>query len=152
MATKAAKSITINATKYELANALDVSGGKMQLKAKDVLLDEAELPAGIKYVVFDFGHDGAGFESCKDQDGNDVLTAAAVKDIVLAGGDIYMTSTENISGARVTHWWKCARFDHWIVADTVKFEAVFPISPSMFKKITAVGTFADDTPTLSNVT
>ena len=43
MATKAAKSITINATKYELANALGVANGKLQLKAKDVVLDETEV-------------------------------------------------------------------------------------------------------------
>lgn len=43
MATKAAKSITINATKYELANALDYQNGKVQLKAKDVLLSEVEV-------------------------------------------------------------------------------------------------------------
>ena len=43
MATKAAKSITINATKYELANALGVANGKLQLKAKDVVLDEVEV-------------------------------------------------------------------------------------------------------------
>lgn len=43
MATKAAKSITINATKYELANGLDVANGKLQLKAKDVVLDEVEV-------------------------------------------------------------------------------------------------------------
>lgn len=44
MATKAAKSITINATKYELANALAVNDGKIQLKAKDVVLDEVTPP------------------------------------------------------------------------------------------------------------
>ena len=43
MATKAAKSITINATKFELANALGVANGKLQLKAKDVVLDEVEV-------------------------------------------------------------------------------------------------------------
>lgn len=43
MATKAAKSLTINATKFELANALGVDNGKLQLKAKDVVLDEVEV-------------------------------------------------------------------------------------------------------------
>lgn len=43
MATKAAKSLTINATKFELANALAVENGKLQLKAKDVVLDEVEV-------------------------------------------------------------------------------------------------------------
>lgn len=46
MATKAAKSLTINATKFELANklAIDPQTGKLQLIAKDVVLDEVELP------------------------------------------------------------------------------------------------------------
>lgn len=52
MATKAAKSITINATKYELANALAVNDGKIQLKAKDVVLDEVTPPAADSYVRF----------------------------------------------------------------------------------------------------
>ena len=42
MATKAAKSLTINATKFELANTLDVANGKLQLKAKDVVLSEVD--------------------------------------------------------------------------------------------------------------
>ena len=52
MATKAAKSITINATKYELANALAVNGSKIQLKAKDVVLDEVTPPSAESYVRF----------------------------------------------------------------------------------------------------
>ena len=51
MATKAAKSITINATKYELANALGVANGKLQLKAKDVVLDEAEAKFGGSWIA-----------------------------------------------------------------------------------------------------
>lgn len=51
MATKAAKSITINATKYELANALAVSDGKIQLKAKDVLLSEVEAPGEDAFII-----------------------------------------------------------------------------------------------------
>ena len=151
MATKAAKSITINATKYELANTLAVNDGKMQLKAKDVVLDEAELPAGAKYVVFDFGMEGSGFVSCKDQDGNDVLTAADVKDIVLAGGDIYVKSFDNNYGSRRYYWWKATAFSHWIAADEVKFEALFPHSVSVWHKLTAIGTFAVDAPTFTIV-
>ena len=56
MATKAAKSITINATKYELANALDVANGKLQLKAKDVVLDEVEVDGG-KYIAINLVRD-----------------------------------------------------------------------------------------------
>lgn len=52
MATKAAKSITINATKYELANALGADNGKIQLKAKDVVLDEVTPPSTESYVRF----------------------------------------------------------------------------------------------------
>ena len=44
MATKAAKSITINATKYQLANTLAVANGKIQLKADDVVLSEIDIP------------------------------------------------------------------------------------------------------------
>lgn len=44
MATKAAKSITINATKYILANTLAVADGKIQLKANDVVLSEIDIP------------------------------------------------------------------------------------------------------------
>lgn len=51
MATKAAKSITINATKYELANTLGVANGKLQLKAKDVVLDETELDSNPKAII-----------------------------------------------------------------------------------------------------
>ena len=49
MATKAAKSLTINATKFELANklAIDPQTGKLQLIAKDVVLDEVELPTPL---------------------------------------------------------------------------------------------------------
>ena len=45
MATKATKSLTINATKFELANALNVDSqtGKLQLMAKDVVLSEAKM-------------------------------------------------------------------------------------------------------------
>lgn len=57
MATKAAKSITINATKYELANALDVNNGKLQLKAKDVVLDEVDY-SKPKYVKIIFSKSG----------------------------------------------------------------------------------------------
>lgn len=45
MATKAAKSLTINATTFQLANklAIDPQTGKLQLIAKDVVLDEVEI-------------------------------------------------------------------------------------------------------------
>ena len=58
MATKAAKSLTINATKFELANALAVENGKLQLKAKDVVLDEVDAP-GLKKVSFVLYSSGA---------------------------------------------------------------------------------------------
>ena len=57
MATKAAKSITINATKYELANALGVANGKLQLKAKDVVLDEVEVKEGASWITVTFTYD-----------------------------------------------------------------------------------------------
>lgn len=66
MATKAAKSITINATKYILANTLAVADGKIQLKANDVVLSEIAIPtptlppATIKLMTVgvDFGSYG----------------------------------------------------------------------------------------------
>ena len=51
MATKAAKTITINSTKYTLANALGMSAGKLQLKAGDVVLDEVTLDADPKAII-----------------------------------------------------------------------------------------------------
>lgn len=53
MATKAAKSLTINATKFELANKLNIENGKLQLIAKDVVLDEVELPTGASDIQAD---------------------------------------------------------------------------------------------------
>lgn len=58
MATKAAKSITINATKYQLANTLAVVDGKIQLKADDVVLSEVTAPGGdpeIQEIVLPSG-------------------------------------------------------------------------------------------------
>lgn len=43
MATKAAKSLTINATTFQLANKLAIANGKLQLIAKDVVLDEVDV-------------------------------------------------------------------------------------------------------------
>ena len=154
MATKAAKSITINATKYELANTLGVSDGKMQLKAKDVVLDEAELPAGSKYAVFDFGYEIDGFESCKDQDGNDVLTSEALKDIVEAGGDVYFKYTERKNGVLHTCIDRFERYEQYIAADEVKIEMTYVTSPDngTTRKLTCIGTFSVDTPIVSTIT
>lgn len=55
MATKAAKSLTINATTFQLANKLAIDNGKLQLIAKDVVLDEIpfEAPGQIVYLDID---------------------------------------------------------------------------------------------------
>lgn len=53
MATKAAKSITINSTKFEIANSLDYQNGKVQLKAKDVVLDEVAVGADEFVITLD---------------------------------------------------------------------------------------------------
>lgn len=143
MATKAAKSITINATKYELANTLGVSDGKMQLKAKDVVLDEAELPSGAKYAVFDFGYEAVGFESCKDQDGNDILTSADLKALIEAGGLVYF----KYNGQGNNYIEQFIKYKQWIAADMVKIELTTPISSSTIRKLTCIGTFSVDTPT-----
>ena len=154
MATKAAKSITINATKYELANALGVDNGKIQLKAKDVLLDEAELPAGSKYAIFDFGFEMDGFASCKDQDGNDVLTSAALKDIVEAGGDVYFKYTARTNGVLHTYIDRFERYEQYIAGDEVKIEMTYVTSPDngTTRKLTCIGTFSVDTPIVSTIT
>ena len=154
MATKAAKSITINATKYELANALAVNDGKVQLKAKDVLLDEAELPAGSKYAIFDFGFEIDGFKSCKDQDGNDVLTSGALKDIVEAGGDVYFKYTARKNGVLHTYIDRFERYEQYIAGDEVKIEMTYVTSPDneTTRKLTAIGTFSVDAPTVSTIT
>lgn len=55
MATKAAKSLTINATKFELANKLNIENGKLQLIAKDVVLDEIPFEAPSQIVYLDIG-------------------------------------------------------------------------------------------------
>lgn len=98
MATKAAKSITINATKYELANALDVSDGKIQLKAKDVVLDEVDAPAGatvveaaltsdmsLAQVGISAGWRGMSFTGTTFDDVADLLEATKVVYIALKG-------------------------------------------------------------------
>lgn len=92
MATKAAKSITINATKYELANALGVANGKLQLKAKDVVLDEAEVGNAKAIFVYDHYDSGTGYyetDAIKDIEGN-VLTNAEVCSRVKDGSQIYV--------------------------------------------------------------
>lgn len=148
MATKAAKSITINATKYELANTLGVSAGKMQLKAKDVVLDEAELPAGSKYAVFDFGYEATGFESCKDQDGNDILDSASLKALIEAGGAVYF----KYNGQGNNYLEQFIKYRQWIAGDEVKIELTTPISSTTIRKLTCIGTFSVDTPTASITT
>lgn len=147
MATKAAKSITINATKYELANTLGVSDGKMQLKAKDVVLDEAELPSGAKYAVFDFGYEAVGFESCKDQDGNDILTSADLKAFIEAGGIVYM----KYNGQGHNYLDRFERYEQYIAGDEVKIEMTYPLSSTTQRKLVAIGTFSVDAPRASIV-
>lgn len=80
MATKAAKSITINATKYELANTLDVANGKLQLKAKDVVLDETEVKAGASWITVSFEYDDGQFliKSIDSSDDIDPTTYTAM--------------------------------------------------------------------------
>lgn len=92
MATKAAKSITINATKYELANDLDVSGGKIQLKAKDVVLGEVDAPGGGFVITMeedgDFFSDGT--KNCESFACQDLIDA--IKD----GKAVYIAVPKNL--------------------------------------------------------
>ena len=92
MATKAAKSITINATKFELANALDFANGKLQLKAKDVVLDEVEVGGAGSIFIYNHYDSGEGYyvtDAIKDIEGN-VLTKAEACKRVKAGAQIYV--------------------------------------------------------------
>lgn len=75
MATKAAKSLTINATKFELANDLAVVNGKLQLKAKDVVLAEVDIPT--KFAGFKIDVDNNTVEVVELSDGNDMQRTAS---------------------------------------------------------------------------
>lgn len=89
--TKAAKSITINSTKYELANDIAINDGKIQLKAKDVVLGEATLPEGGKWVAiytdYDAGLSGYKVTQVTASDNIDlsVMTAGDLRDEFLEG-------------------------------------------------------------------
>ena len=113
MATKAAKSITINATKYELANALDVSDGKIQLKAKDVVLDEVDAPAGatvveaaltsdmaLNFVGISAGWRGMSFTDTTFDDVADLLEANKVVYLALKGSTNQLTAFAPLSLTR----------------------------------------------------
>ena len=110
MATKAAKSITINATKYELANALAVNDGKIQLKAKDVVLDEIEAPAGATVVEAKLTSDmslvqiggstgwrGMSFTGTTFDDVADLLAANKVVYIALKGSTNHLVAFAPLS-------------------------------------------------------
>ena len=107
MATKAAKSITINATKYELANTLDYQNGKVQLKAKDVVLGETTLPEGGKWVAIYTDYDAgiSGYKviqvTASDNIDTSVMTAGdlraaflegTVKIVIKQGTDYYLVT------------------------------------------------------------
>ncbi|MEE3415469.1 MAG: hypothetical protein VZR53_08880 [Prevotella sp.] len=90
--TKAAKSITINSTKYELANTLDYQNGKVQLKAKDVVLDETEVGGSEAIFIYNHYDSGEGYyvtDAIKDIAGN-TLTNAEACNKVKAGAQIYV--------------------------------------------------------------
>lgn len=152
MATKAAKSITINATKYELANALDVSGGKMQLKAKDVVLDEAELPSGAKYAVFDFGYEAVGFEDCVDQDGNYLTSATDVMSLLNDGGVLYFKYAGRIEGVYHEYKETMAVVDHYNANANINVYFNTMASSSTKRKLILNGDFSVNAPTWTFVT
>lgn len=90
MATKAAKSITINATKFELPNTLEVNDGKLQLKAKDVLVSETEVDTA--FVIELAGNQrvtNTGSKTCTSFAAADLLDAIANnKTIKIVGHDL----------------------------------------------------------------
>lgn len=92
MATKAAKSITINATKYELANALATNDDKIQLLAKDVVLGEVELPSGADVLFFIRELDevsGNWIVEVKNGKGETISNKADAYAIIEKGGMVY---------------------------------------------------------------
>lgn len=117
MATKAAKSITINATKYELANALGVANGKLQLKAKDVVLSEAELPVGDEALFFRHVYDedsetwsievtnAKGETITNKAEAFEILEKGGTVYAVYpgGGGDVYQTMTNSFGDATGFH-------------------------------------------------
>ena len=90
MATKAAKSITINATKYELANTLGVANGKLQLKAKDVVLDETDIDTAFVIELDDNQNvTTTGSKTCTSFAAADLLDAISNgKTIKIVGHDL----------------------------------------------------------------
>lgn len=89
MATKAAKSITINATKFELANTLEVNNGKLQLKAKDVVLDETDVDTAFVIELAGNQNLNTGSKTCTSFAAADLLDAIANnKTIKIVGHDL----------------------------------------------------------------
>ena len=102
MATKAAKSITINATKYELANTLAMNADKIQLLAKDVVLGEVEIPSGGSGEALFFtpvrGEDPVYWSAeVKNGKGETISDKADAYAIIEKGGMVY--AVVNISGS-----------------------------------------------------
>lgn len=137
MATKAAKSLTINATKFELANALAVKNGKLQLKAKDVVLDEVDLVSNFiidltdGQEMFEFTHTTW---TCNAFDADDLKAAIrAGKRIVIRSKNyrdnddpttntMYLAPTEfrdSINGAQIIMTVPCGSYWYSIgIAET----------------------------------
>lgn len=93
MATKAAKSITINATKFELANALNINAnGELELLAKDVVLDSVELSAGGNALFFRHVYDddtGTWSVEVTNAKGETISDKADAFAIIEKGGAVY---------------------------------------------------------------
>lgn len=90
--TKALKSITMNATKYELANGLQKNDGKIQLMAKDVVLGEVDAGGGEFIITLDDNQylSTTGYKTCTSFNGKDLADAVkAGKTIKIVGTKIY---------------------------------------------------------------
>ena len=96
MATKAARSITINATKYELANSLATNDGKIQLLANDVVLGEVELPSGgggggdALFFYSDTINNLVEIVEVKNSKGETISDSADAYAIIEKGGMVYL--------------------------------------------------------------
>ena len=152
MATKAAKSITINATKYQLANTLAVSGGNMQLKADDVVLSQAALPSGAKYAIFDFGYEAVAFEDCVDQDGNYLTSASDVMSLLNDGGVLYFKYAGRIEGVYHEYLETMAVVDHYNTDTNIDVYFDTMAAASRKRKLMINGSFSVNAPTWTFIT
>ena len=144
MATKAAKSITINATKYELANDLAMNDDKLQLLAKDVVLGEVEIPSGGGGDALFFYRDTLhNIVEVKNSKGETISDKADAYAIIEKGGMVYLV----YDGGAGEVYEPMA----YVHGDASGFTVVFERqnSSDITNTLTLVGWVGDSTPILS---